>query len=135
MFCGVDKLSMSITSLSNADGSRSWWMIYFEFWFGMTIKFVAPAILTFLLFGNIKGDIKSEYGSYGGEMLAFGSLYPVICILVIVIPMFICDWPEKFYHNVNLEFQADQIYSDALKAGNKIVNETQMSEQAAKGEK
>ena len=127
LFCGVDKLSMSITSLSNEDGSRSWWMLYFEFWFGMTIKFIAPAILSWMLLSNIKGDIKSEYGSYGGEMLAFGSIYLFICLLVIVIPLFICDWPEKFFHNVNLEFQADQIYSDALKnGGNKVTSETEM---------
>ena len=102
-------------------------MLYFEFWFGMTIKFVAPAILSWMLLSNIKGDIKSEYGSYGGEMLAFGSIYLFICLLVIVIPLFICDWPEKFFHNVNLEFQADQIYSDALKnGGNKVTSETEM---------
>jgi len=53
LLCGVDKLSMSVTSLSNGDGSRSWWMIPFEFYFGVSIKFFNPAALTFMFFQSL----------------------------------------------------------------------------------
>ena len=51
---GVDKLSMSITSLSNADGSRSFWMLPFESYFGISIKFINPACLFFILMHNLE---------------------------------------------------------------------------------
>jgi hypothetical protein len=61
MLCGVDKLSMSITSLSNADGSRSWWMILFEGYFAIMIKFANPAVLLFLIIQNLKADMDVPY--------------------------------------------------------------------------
>jgi len=61
LFCGVDKLSMSITSLSE-NGGRSFWMFFFEGYFGLCIKFVNPACLTFLFFQNLIADIEEPYG-------------------------------------------------------------------------
>ena len=61
MLCGVDKLSMSITSLSNSDGSRSWWMLLFEGYFAITIKFVNPAVLCHLIITNLKADLDVPY--------------------------------------------------------------------------
>jgi hypothetical protein len=52
-FCGVSKLSWSVTSISYPDEDieyRTWWMPIFETYFGFSIKFLNPAILTFLLF-------------------------------------------------------------------------------------
>jgi SNF family Na+-dependent transporter len=57
MLCGVDKLSMSITSISNDDSSRSWWMLVFEGYFAIMIKFANPAVLTFLIIQNFKADL------------------------------------------------------------------------------
>lgn len=61
LLCGVDKLSMSITSLSNADQSRSFWMPIFELYFGVCIKFVNPAALLFMFCSNLITDIESPY--------------------------------------------------------------------------
>ena len=68
MLCGVDKLSMSITSLSNTDGSRSWWMLIFEGYFGIMIKFANPAVLTFLIIQNLKFDLDNPYAEQPQEM-------------------------------------------------------------------
>ena len=53
MMCGVDKLSMSITILSNGDESRSFWMIPFEAYFGIFTKFVNPPFFCFFLMENL----------------------------------------------------------------------------------
>jgi SNF family Na+-dependent transporter len=58
---GVDKLSMSITSLSNEDNKREYWMLPFETYFGICIKFVNPACLLFILFHNLQEDLSAPY--------------------------------------------------------------------------
>jgi NSS family neurotransmitter:Na+ symporter len=119
-FCGVDKLSMSITSLSNEDGSRSWWMYVFEAWFGLTIKFFVPFMMLWMLFFNMRADLKEPYGGNGLEIQVYAAIYVMIALFIIFVPMFVCSHPEKFFHNVNLEFIADQVYSDSLQKSNKI---------------
>jgi len=60
--CGVNKLSMSITSLSGpTPETRTWWMQPFEIYFGLCIKFVNPAILTYMLFEFIASDLNTPY--------------------------------------------------------------------------
>lgn len=50
---GVDKLSMSITCLSNDGAKRSWWMLPFETYFGICVKFINPACLLFIILNNL----------------------------------------------------------------------------------
>lgn len=67
MLCGVDKISMSITSLSvshldfSHEGERKGWMVFFEGYFGIMIKYLNPAALTFMLFLNLAADMKTPY--------------------------------------------------------------------------
>ena len=61
VLCGVDKLSMSITSLSNDNKSRSWWMLPFETYFGISIKYLNPACLFFILCNNLQQDLSTPY--------------------------------------------------------------------------
>lgn len=107
VLCGVDKISMSITSLSNADGSRSWWMIVFEGYFGVCIKFIAPIAFIWLLFGNLEADLSEAYAGQHEMMQMYSSIILFIAMLLIFVPIFACDYPEIFEHNVNIEFDAD----------------------------
>ena len=91
MLCGVDKLSMSITSLSNADGSRSWWMLVFEGYFGVMIKFANPAVLTFLIIQNLKADLDSPYAEQPQEMQVYATTFLFAAYAVIIGALFICD--------------------------------------------
>jgi len=54
-------------------------------------------------------------------------------MFIVIIPLFTCDYPETFSHNVNLEFIADQLYSDALQkneiAPEKDVSQTELVKQ------
>lgn len=118
LFCGVDKLSMSITALSSgsdADGYRAFWMIPFEAWFGICIKFVNPAVFTFLIFDNMIDDLDNPFGDREEIWMTVVATIPLfISVFIIFIPMLSCDFPELFEHNVAHEFRADQEYSDAL---------------------
>lgn len=108
--CGTDKISMSITSLSNANGSRSFWMLPFEAYFGILIKFVNPCCLIFLLCEALATDLAEPYGITQGTMPMFASMYVFIAVLIIFVPMFMCTNPETFHHNVEKEFDADDIF-------------------------
>lgn len=127
VLCGVDKVSMSITILSNPKGERKWWMIPFEFWFGMCIKFVAPMALTWLLFENLAADLASPYAEQHSMMQMYSSIFVFVTILMIFGPMFLCDYPEVFSHNVNLEFNADNIYAENLRKKKNAVSSVEMS--------
>jgi len=50
-------------------------------------------------------------------MQVYASLLVFFTILVIFVPMFLCDYPEVFEHNVDLEWVADNIYEARLRAG------------------
>ena len=63
VMCGVDKLSMSITSLSNEDGSRSRWMILFEGYFGLCIKYINPAVFLYMMFESLCLDLSEPYST------------------------------------------------------------------------
>jgi hypothetical protein len=115
MLCGVDKLSMSITCLSNADGSRSWWMLMFEGYFAIMIKFANPAVLCFLIIQNLKQDMDQPYGEQPQEMQVYATTFLFASYALIVGALFLCDYPELFEHPVDLEFQADNMFAAGLK--------------------
>uniref|UniRef100_A0A7S3MRI5 Uncharacterized protein n=1 Tax=Strombidium inclinatum TaxID=197538 RepID=A0A7S3MRI5_9SPIT len=117
VLCGVDKLSMSITSLSNADGSRSLWMAPFEAYFGVCIKYVSPACLLWLLCENLEADLADPYAEQPEMMQVYSSLIVFVTIALIFGPMFVCDYPELFEHNVDEEFNADNLYALKLRGG------------------
>lgn len=107
---GVDKLSMSITSLSNENARRSFWMLPFETYFGIFVKFVNPACLLFIFFHNLYEDLTDPYGDNSQRMFMFATVPVFISFLLIFIPIFTCGAPEKFMHDVNKEFMADVLY-------------------------
>ena len=122
MLCGVDKLSMSITSLSNSDGSRSWWMLIFEGYFAVMIKFANPAVLTFLIIQNLKDDLDQPYGEQPQEMQVYATTFLFASYALIIGALFMCDYPELFEHPVDLEFMADQNFAAGLKMKEKVAN-------------
>ena len=117
VLCGVDKLSMSITSLSTPGKpeERKLWMPLFETYFGLTIKFINPACLMWMIFENIASDLESPYAEQPAEMQVFSSIFLFIAVLLIFAPMFLCTYPQKFDYNVNLEFNADNVYEAKLR--------------------
>ena len=69
---------------------------------------------------NLIDDLESPYAEQPAIMHVLASILVMIGILAVFVPMFTCDYPEKFEFDPNLEFAADQIYSDSLKSKNKV---------------
>jgi len=108
--CGVNKLSMSITSLSGpTPDTRSWWMDFFEVYFGMCIKFINPAVLTYMLFEFLANDLETPYAEQPPIMQIYATIIIFALILILTAPMFLCEYPEIFEHNIDLEFNADNV--------------------------
>lgn len=109
--CGTDKIAMSISSLSNGDGSRSWWMIPFEAYFGVLIKYFNPIVLLFFIFSALKRDLDTPFGIVtSGWLPIVASMFVFVAVVMIFGPMIACDYPERFKHNVEKEFSADDIF-------------------------
>jgi hypothetical protein len=116
VLCGVNKVAMSITDLSEPEtNQRRPWMIVFEAYFGLMIKFVNPAILIFILMSNLADDFDQSYGNQPLIMHVFSSVFIFTAFSIIIIPMFMCDKPEIFQHNVMQEFNADDRFELRLK--------------------
>ena len=106
---------MSVTILSNADNSRSFWMIPFEGFFGICIKYVNPFVFLYMMCENLSLDLSIPYGSDSSRLQTLSSIFVFLTALLIFGPMFACDYPERFTYDVNLEFNADHVYAMKLK--------------------
>jgi len=93
---GVDKLSMSITSLSRDDGKRSKWMLPFETYFGICIKYINPACLFFILCHNLEEDLAVAYNDQTRRMYMYATIPVFMAILIIIVPLFVCWRPYVF---------------------------------------
>jgi hypothetical protein len=121
VMCGTDKIAMSISILSNEDQSRSWWMLPFEAYFGILIKFVNPACLLFFIFEGLKADLTTPFGIITtGWIPILASMYVFVAIVMIFVPMIACDYPENFKHNVAKEFSADDIFENKAKIRHRL---------------
>jgi hypothetical protein len=120
LMCGTDKISMSISILSNADQSRSWWMLAFEAYFGILIKFVNPACIIVFIMEGLAADLKQPFGITQGVLPVVASIYVFIAILIIFGPMMMCDYQEMFMHNVEKEFSADDIFETKARIKTKL---------------
>lgn len=130
--CGVNKLSMSITSLSGpTPETRTWWMPFFEVYFGIAIKYINPAVLTYMFLEFVAADLESPYAEQPPIMQIYATVIIFALLLILTAPMFLCEYPEIFEHNIDLEFNADNIFEAKIRAmqGNKIQDETQLTMQ------
>ena len=94
MLCGVDKLSMSITSLTHENPfRRSWWMPIFEIYFGLTIKYINPPIFLYIIINNLFADLSEPYAGQSMQMQMFSTIFLFISLLVIVFAFFTCGNP------------------------------------------
>jgi len=123
-FCGVSKLSWSVTSIAYPTEDiemRTWWMPIFETYFGFSIKFLNPAILTFLLFQNVSNDLTAPYAEQPASMQVIASIWVFSVLVILVLPFFVSDQPLDYQHHPNVEFIADEIHDWRLRSGKMAV--------------
>lgn len=115
VLCGVDKLAMGVTSLTNCDHKRKSWMLPFESYFGISIKFINPVLLMWILCNNLMEDLSVPYNDQTYKMYIYSTIFVFIGALIVIVPLFTCTYPEVFEHNVNLEFLADNLFEIKLR--------------------
>jgi hypothetical protein len=59
--CGVNKIAMSVSTTPETVNERGCMVKFFEFYFGLAIKYLNPAILIFLLSENLQADLAAPY--------------------------------------------------------------------------
>ena len=84
MFCGVRRIGYSISMLGRSDPDvMECWERSFVFYWGVSIQYLAPALLWFVLVFNLQLDVSERYGDYSNRMQVTGFLVPVIGVVVI----------------------------------------------------
>jgi hypothetical protein len=115
VLCGVDKVAMGVTSLTKCDHQRAAWMISFESYFGISIKFINPSLLIWILMSNLMEDLSEPYNDQIYTMYIYSTIPAFVAVLIVAISFFSCTQPEVFEHNINLEFLADNLYEMKLR--------------------
>jgi hypothetical protein len=65
-----------------------WWEPAFCLYWCLTIKYINPMLLYFILMSIFKTDLAEPYGAYAGYWQAIGWAIPIIGILVFIISIF-----------------------------------------------
>jgi hypothetical protein len=55
-------------------------------------------------------------------MQVYATTFLFAAYALIISAMFVCDYPELFEHNVDLEFNADNMYAAGIKMRDRIAN-------------
>lgn len=95
LLCGVNKISMSISTTPEEATTRGCMTKFFEFYFGVAIKFLNPAILCFLLSENLQADLAAPYAEQPQNMTVFGTMFVFIMACMMCAPIFLCSDIEE----------------------------------------
>jgi len=91
VFCGVKKVSYTITRLSRKPEEWNVVQTWEHFWFGywaVMIKYINPSALTFLIVYLIKSDSDSPYGGYEKKWQLYGAIVPLLGFISFAFGMF-----------------------------------------------
>jgi len=102
LFFGAYELSNELCKRSdfNTGSGTKWWMPLFTFYWAFSIKYFFPWAIWTLMMWNFQADITMDehgrsYGSYHVFWQLMGFVYPLIGLLCFIIPICLCDKPEK----------------------------------------
>ena len=87
--CGVNKVAMSVSTTQQEAVGRGFCVRFFEFYFGLAIKYLNPAILTFLLCENLNADLQIPYAEVPQSMTVFATIFIFMLVCMLCIPAFL----------------------------------------------
>lgn len=65
VMCGVRKIAYSCSQVGRVDPLvKLWWEPVFALYWGLCIKYISPCVLSFMIIGILKNDIKKPYEGY-----------------------------------------------------------------------
>jgi SNF family Na+-dependent transporter len=88
--CGVNKVAMSVSTTEANALNRGFCVRFFEFYFGLAIKYLNPAILVFLLCENLNADLAAPYSEVPQSMTVFATMFLFFLVCMLCIPIFLC---------------------------------------------
>jgi hypothetical protein len=137
--CGIRKVSRHITLLSNLKKEKpAWWESYFEFWWGLSIKYVIPIGLVWLQLLGMRTDI--DNGGYVPEDYPLGTQmigvsFVIVGVLMTIIPIFICTTYEEFDYDVDKpieEMNVGNVMGSGVTRGEREAMEKEAAKEAKK---
>jgi hypothetical protein len=109
---GVRKLSRTMTRLSRSkDSARRRWEDVFDLWWGVSIKYISPFCLWFMLIFSIGLDIKNNYGGYHALWQSLGLLFPAFGMLIFIVAAFLSTEKDP-NPEVDRAFEDDSMVSE-----------------------
>lgn len=91
VFCGVRKVSYTITRLSRKPEEwnvvKTWEHIWFAYW-GFCVKYVCTSSLTFLIVFLVKSDADAPYGGYEQKWQLYGAIVPILGFISFIFGIF-----------------------------------------------
>jgi len=100
VMCGVRRIGYSMSKLGRDNygpdkGNEKWYEQYFVFYWCITIKYLIPAALWFILLYVIKKDIKELYGGYKLYWQIIGLIVPITGLVAFLVNLCCCVDEEK----------------------------------------
>jgi len=113
VMCGVRRIGYSMSKLGRDNegddaGKEKWYEKYFVFYWCMTIKYLIPMVLWFILLYVIKKDLIKPYGKYALHWQIIGLLVPLIGLAAFLINIWCCVEQEDLDE---VEFAVDWVYT------------------------
>jgi len=114
-FYGAYELADEIAKRSKTfktDPNPCWYPI-FIFWWAFSIKYFVPWALFSLMMWNFKADLDFDefgrsYGSYHPAWQVIGFIYPLIGLIVFIVPIFVVTTPEECYKDTKITFDEEE---------------------------
>jgi len=95
-FCGVRRLAYSMSKLGRKEPRTvMMWEPAFVVYWCITIKYFIPAVLWFLIVGNVKTDIDKPYGGYAAHWQTIGLIVPILGLVAFLINICFCLHTEQ----------------------------------------
>lgn len=94
-----------------------WWEPAFVLYWCLTVKYINPMLLFFIIMSIFKADLATPYEGYAGYWQAIGWAIPIIGILVFIISIFAFSGEQELnYAEFELYDQMDSAKVAAIEA-------------------
>lgn len=83
--CGVRTIAYACSQMARPVKSQmQWWEPAFALYWCLTIKYINPMLLTFIVIGVLKTDLANPYSNYATHWQAVGWAIPIIGVLIFI---------------------------------------------------
>lgn len=90
LMCGVRKIGYACSQMGRTNKrERQCWEPYFVLYWGLTVKFINPMLLYFILMSILKNDLAAPYGGYQVYWQVVGWAIPILGAVIFIVSFFL----------------------------------------------